>query len=104
MCVGVCIVCVLECALHVCWSVHCMCVGVCIVCVLECALHVCWSVHCTGKTSIGKSKSGSRVRRHRSSYTVLHPCKPGKATSPVTGHYFGVVGLVVKHAPVFVQF
>jgi len=80
--------CVLECALYVCWSVHC----------------ICWSVHCTGKTSIGKSKSGSRVRRHRSSYTVLHPCKPGKAASPVTGHYFGVVGLVVKHAPVFVQF
>ena len=99
MCVGVCIVCV-------CWSVHCTCM-----CVLECALYVCWSVHCicwsvhcTGKTSIGKSKSGSRVRRHRSSYTVLHPCKPGKAASPVTGHYFGVVGLVVKHAPVFVQF
>ena len=92
------------CIVCVCWSVHCM-------CVLECALYVCWSVHCicwsvhcTGKTSIGKSKSGSRVRRHRSSYTVLHPCKPGKATSPVTGHYFGVVGLVVKHAPVFVQF
>jgi hypothetical protein len=40
MCVGVCIACVLECALHVCWSVHCMCVGVCIVCVLECALYM----------------------------------------------------------------